>query len=141
MNLQYMNLGITETDCTQSLRFWSNFDLKLPSEDGRNQKQQSGYPNKSKSRPYLLSTFSKDYNFFCSIWAFFGYKWVIRPGSKIKKSLLRFSTTFWKALYWIFWPFSDFALWLFQSHRQRMKESIGLPDAELHAKSFEKKLI
>ena len=59
MNLQYMNLGITETDCTQSLRFWSNFDPNLPSEDGRNQKQQSGYPNKSKSRPYLLLTFNK----------------------------------------------------------------------------------
>ena len=94
MNLQYMNLGITETDCTQSLRFWSNFDPKLPSEDGQNQKQQSGYPNKVKSMPYLLSTFNKDYNFFCFIWAFFGYKWVIRPGSKIKKSQLRLAPLF-----------------------------------------------
>ena len=48
------------------LNCWSNFNPSLPPEDGQNQKQSSGYPNNSKSRPYLLS----------KLFALFGLFWV-----------------------------------------------------------------
>ena len=67
----WKNQIFPETGCTQRLSFWSNFDPNLQPEDAQNQKQPAGYPNKSKSRPYLHSTFNENYNYFLLYLGFF----------------------------------------------------------------------
>ena len=76
---------------------------------------------------------------FCSVWTFFGYKWVIDPGSKIKRSQFRLAlaSLFQKPLIIPSDHLFDFGP-VFKCHTQRM-ERIGFPEAGLYAKSFEKK--
>ena len=75
---------------------------------------------------------------FCSSWAFFGYKWVMDLGSKIKRSQLRLAPLFEKPLI-ILTDYIFFTLDLFLSATSKgWKESVESPDAELCAKSFEK---
>ena len=76
---------------------------------------------------------------FCSVWIFFGYKWVIDPGSKIKRSQFRLAlaSLFQKPLIIPSDHLFDFGP-VFKCHTQSM-ERIGFPEAGLYAKSFEKK--
>ena len=74
------------------------------------------------------------------IWAFFGYKWAMGPGSKIKRSQLKLEPLFQKPLI----IFSDhfLTLDLFLSATSKWwNESIGFPNAEVFIKSSGKKFI
>ena len=79
----WKNKIFTETGCTQM----SNFDPNLPFENGQNQKYLSHYQSKSKSRPYLLSVFNENCNYFLIYLVFFRVQ--MGPCSKIKRSQLR----------------------------------------------------
>ena len=69
------NQIFTETGRTRCLSFWSNFDHSLPPEDGGNQKESSGYEHQSKWKPYLLSIFIENHNYFLLYLGYFGYKY------------------------------------------------------------------
>ena len=56
----------------------------------------SGYPNKSKSRPYILSIFNENYNNFLLYLVFFRIQ--IGPVLNIKRSQLRLAQLFQKLL-------------------------------------------
>ena len=75
---------------------------------------------------------------FCSIWAFLGYKWVTSLGAKIKKSQFRVAPLFQKSLIILSDHFLTLELFL-SATPKGWKESVGFPDAELYAKSLEKK--
>ena len=75
---------------------------------------------------------------FCSICTFFGYDWVMGLRSKIKMSQLRLAPLFQKALIIVSDHFLSLDL-LLSGTPKGWKESIGFPDTELYAKSFEKK--
>ena len=73
---------------------------------------------------------------FCSIWTFFRYDLVMGPQPKMKRSQLRLAPLFQKPLI-----VSDHFLILdplLNATLKGSKESIGFPDTELYAKSFEK---
>ena len=73
----------------------------------------------------------------CSVWAFFGYNWVMGPGSKIKRLHLRLATLFQKPLVIVSSHFLTLDLFLYATPKG-WKESIAFPDTERYAKSFEK---
>ena len=73
----------------------------------------------------------------CSVWAFFGYNWVMGPGSKIKWSHLRLAPLFQKPLIIVSGHFLTLDVFLYATCKG-WKESIVFPDTELYAKSFEK---
>ena len=56
----------------------------------------SGYPNQSKSRPYLISIFNEKYNYFLRYLGIFRVQ--MGPGSKIKRSEVRLAPLFQKPL-------------------------------------------
>ena len=62
------------------------------------------------------------------------------PGSKIKRSQLRFAPLFQKPLIILCDHFLTLDLFL-STTPKRWKESVAFPDAELYAKSFKKKFI
>ena len=99
---------------------------------------QSGYPNKSKSKPYLLSTFNESCNYFLLSLGFFCVQLDNGPRVKDHKVTAYVCTIFSKVPYYTLWPFF-LTLGLFLSAtRKGWKESIGFRDAELYVKSFEK---
>ena len=75
---------------------------------------------------------------FCSIGTFFEYDWVMRPGPKIKRSQLRLVPLFEKPFIIVSDHFLTLDLFL-SATPKGWKESIGFPDVELYAKSFEQK--
>ena len=64
----------TETERTRNLSFWSNFDCNILPEDGQTQKYLLGYPDESKSRPYIHSILNENYNSLMPYLGLFGYK-------------------------------------------------------------------
>ena len=76
----------------------------------------------------------------CSSWTFFGYNWVMWPGSKIKRTQLRLAPLFQKSLVIVSDHFLTLDLFL-NATVKKWKEWMGFADTELYAKSFKKKII
>ena len=74
----------------------------------------------------------------CSIWTFFGYDWVMDTGPKFKRSQLKLTPLFQKPRNIVSDHFLTLGLFL-SATPKGWKESIGFPDVELYAKSFEQK--
>ena len=71
----------------------------------------------------------------CSIWAFFGFNWVMGPGLKTKRSQLKLPPLFQKSLI-----VSDFGP-IFKYHTQRMERTNQISRCRTLCKVFWKKLI
>ena len=91
----------------------------------------------SKSKPCLLSTFIENHNYFLLYLGFFRVQLGNRTGWKINRSHLRLAPLFQKPLIIVSDDFLTLDLFLSPTPKG-WKESIGVPDTELHAKSFEK---